>query len=488
MTCHISAPLPCGPASCRLWFRVLLAALLALLPFGAAAAPAPATNRPPNVVLIFCDDLGYGDVGCYGAKGYATPHLDRLAREGMRFTDFYVPQAVCSASRAALLTGCYPNRVGILGALGPTSRIGLHANEWTLAEMLKERGYATAIYGKWHLGRPPEFLPPAHGFDEYFGLPYSNDMWPNHPTGGTNYPPLPLIEGSDVVRLMPNQSQLTTWYTERAVKFIDTHHERPFFLYLPHNMPHVPLFVSDKFKGTTPRGLYGDVIAELDWSVGQVLEALRRHGLEENTLVLFTSDNGPWLSYGDHAGSSGGFREGKGTAWEGGVRVPFIARWPGRIPRGTVCREPAMTIDVLPTVAGLTGGRLPEHPIDGRNLWPLLSGQRGAKSPHESLWFYWDNGLHAIRSGPWKLHFPHPYVQPNPPGNGGRPGRMLNPRTELALYHLGEDPAETRDLAADRPEVVAQLQVLANQARADLGDGLLRIRPTGARPPGRMTE
>ncbi|MFM1767513.1 MAG: Arylsulfatase [Verrucomicrobiota bacterium] len=468
----------------------LLAALPALLGAGPilAAPAASAPPRPPNVVLIFCDDLGYGDLGCYGAKGYRTPHLDQLARDGMRFTDFYVPQAVCSASRAALLTGCYPNRVGILGALGPNARVGLHSNEWTLAEMLRERGYATAVYGKWHLGRPAEFLPPAHGFDEYFGLPYSNDMWPHHPTGGTNYPPLPLIEGTEVVRLMPNQSQLTTWFTERAVKFIDTHAARPFFLYVPHPMPHVPLFVSDKFKGSTPRGLFGDVLAEIDWSVGQILDALRRHRLEEDTLVIFTSDNGPWLSYGDHAGSSGGFREGKGTAWEGGVRVPFLARWPGRIPRGTVCREPAMTIDVFPTVAGLAGGRLPEHPIDGRDLWPLLSGRKGASSPHEALWFYWDSGLHAIRSGSWKLHFPHSYVQPNPPGNGGRPGRMLNPRTDLALYDLAADPGETRDLSAAHPEVVARLQVLADRARADLGDGLLRMRPTGARPPGRVRD
>ena len=260
-----------------------LVPVLGLLMLAAVAAPASrAQSRPPNFVLVFLDDSGWSDTSAYGQKAYQTPNIDRLAREGNRFTNFYVPQAVCSASRAALLTGCYPNRVGILGALGPNARVGLHSNEWTMAEMLKERGYATAIYGKWHLGRPPKFLPPAHGFDEYFGLPYSNDMWPHHPTAGTNYPPLPLIEGSQVVRLMPNQSQLTTWYTERAVKFINQHHTQPFFLYVPHNMPHVPLFVSDKFKGSTPRGLYGDVIAEIDWSVGQILDALRRHGLEED--------------------------------------------------------------------------------------------------------------------------------------------------------------------------------------------------------------
>jgi arylsulfatase A-like enzyme len=313
------------------------------------ALPAPSqVEHPPNVILIFCDDLGYADVGCYGAKGYKTPNIDRLARQGMRFTDFYVAQAVCSASRAALLTGCYPNRIGIRGALGPQAKVGIHSNEVTIAELLKQRGYATAIYGKWHLGHLPPFLPTRHGFDDYFCLPYSNDMWPHHPTSGTNYPPLPLIEGEKVVQFMPDQTQLTTWYTERAVGFIERNKDRPFFLYVPHSMPHVPLFVSRKFVGKTKRGLYGDVIEEIDWSVGRILSALRQHRLEDNTLVIFTSDNGPWLSYGDHAGSAGHLREGKGTTFDGGARVPFIAKWPGRIPARSVCREPAMTIDILP--------------------------------------------------------------------------------------------------------------------------------------------
>lgn len=457
---------------------------VAWLALGGYFANAASDSRPPNIVLIFCDDLGYADVGCYGAKGYQTPHIDRLAREGVRFTDFYVPQAVCSASRVALLTGCYPNRVGILGALGPASKIGIHSNELTMAEMLKARGYATAIYGKWHLGRPLQFLPTAHGFDDYFGLPYSNDMWPKHPQAPTNYPPLPLIEGTNVVQLMPDQRQLTTWYTERAVKFIAAQHDRPFFLYVPHNMPHVPLFVSDKFSGKTKRGLYGDVIAELDWSVGEILAALQRHKLEDNTLVIFSSDNGPWLSYGDHAGSADSLREGKGTAWEGGTRVPFIARWPGRIPRGTVCREPAMTIDLLPTIARVAGATLSVNKIDGLDIWPLLASERGAKSPHEAFWFYWDNGLHAIRSGPWKLHFQHSYVKPVPPGRGGQPGKITNPRTELALYNLAQDPGETRNLARARPDVMALLAALAEQARDDLGDSQLKRKPVRAREPG----
>ena len=460
---------------------------LLLLTFAAPLQAAPA-SRSPNIVLIFCDDMGYADVGCFGAKGYQTPNLDRLARQGIRFTDFYVPQAVCSASRIALLTGCYPNRVGILGALGPAAKIGIHSNELTMAEMLKARGYATAIYGKWHLGRPAPFLPTAHGFDDYFGLPYSNDMWPRHPQTPTNYPPLPLLEGTNVVQLMPDQTQLTTWYTERAVKFIDAHHDRPFFLYVPHNMPHVPLFVSEKFAGKTRRGLYGDVIAEIDWSVGQILAALTQHKLDDNTLVIFTSDNGPWLSYGDHAGSANGFREGKGTAWDGGTRVPFIARWPGHIPKGKVCREPAMTLDLLPTIAKLTGGQLSTNPIDGLDIWRLLAGARGAKSPHESLWFYWGNELHAIRSGPWKLHFPHSYVKPAPPGHGGQPGKMTNPKTGLALYNLEQDPGETRNLAEDRRDIVALLQTYADKARDELGDAATQRKGNGVRQAGRLEE
>jgi arylsulfatase A-like enzyme len=460
---------------------------LALLAGSPPAFPAPAsTERPPNVVLIFCDDMGYADVGCYGARGYKTPNIDRLARQGMRFTDFYVAQAVCSASRAALLTGCYPNRIGIKGALGPQSKIGIHSNELTIAELLKPRGYATAIYGKWHLGHLPPFLPTRHGFDEYFGLPNSNDMWPYHPTDKTNYPPLPLIEGEHVVQLMPDQTQLTTWYTERAVSFIERNKDRPFFLYVPHAMPHVPLFVSRKFEGKSKSGLFGDVIEEIDWSVGQIMSALKQQHLEENTLVIFTSDNGPWLSYGDHAGSAGHLREGKGTTFEGGVRVPFIARWPGKIPAASVCREPAMTIDLLPTLAKVAGAELPSHPIDGLDIRRLLAGQRGAKSPHEALFFYWDEHLQAVRSGPWKIHFAHSYVKPVPPGNGGEPGKIENPKTDLALFNLESDPSETNDLSSTHPEVVARLQNLARKAREELGDSATKQTGRGVREPGRV--
>jgi len=461
---------------------LIFAVSLALSTAPAAVAP---TSRPPNVVLIFCDDLGYADVGCYGAKGYKTPNIDRLAREGVRFTDFYVAQAVCSASRAALLTGCYPNRIGILGALDPKSSTALHSNEVTIAETVKARGYATAIFGKWHLGHQTPFLPLQHGFDEYYGLPYSNDMWPLHPTAGTNYPPLPLIEGERIVQHNPDQTRLTQSYTERAVRFIARNHERPFFLYLPHSMPHVPLHVSGKFAGKTRRGLFGDVIEEIDWSVGEVLKALRKHGLEKNTLVLFTSDNGPWLQYGDHAGSAGRFRVGKGTTFEGGVRVPFIARWPGRIPKGAVCREPAMTIDLLPTLAGLTGGALPPHPIDGLNIWPLLAGERGAKSPHDVLCFYWGEHLQAVRSGHWKLVFPHEYNRVMEPGANGKPGKDVKEKIVLTLFNLEADAGETTDVSGQNPEVLARLNSLADKARAELGDTATRRKGAGLREPGR---
>lgn len=454
----------------------------------AAAAPA---DRPPNVVLMYADDLGYGDLGCYGASGYQTPHLDRLAREGVRSTDFYVAQAVCSASRAALLTGCYPNRVGIQGALGPQSKHGIHDDETTLAEVLRSRGYATAIYGKWHLGHHPQFLPTRHGFDAYFGLPYSNDMWPKHPAGRQLFPDdLPLIEGDRVVARDPDQRLLTTWYTERAVAFIEQHRQQPFFVYVPHAMPHVPLHVSEKFAGKTARGLFGDVIEEIDWSMGQILDTLQRLELDDDTLVIFASDNGPWLTYGDHAGTAGPLREGKGTAWDGGVRVPCLARWPGRLPAGRECREPWMTIDVLPTLARLAGATLPaERPIDGRDAWPILAGQPGAAPPHEALFFWWGLDLHAVRAGRWKLHFPHKYAHPlEPRGTDGLPGKAEQRSTELALYDLETDVGESRNVAAEHPDVVARLTALADAARAELGDASRKIRGTGVRAAGQLRE
>lgn len=464
--------------------RLILAALFLVL-----TTLVPVLGASPNIVLIFADDLAYADIGPFGAKRYKTPHLDRLAREGRRFTSFYVAQPVCSASRAALLTGCYPNRLGIQGALGPNSPVGLHSNEVTLAELVKQKNYATAIFGKWHLGHHPEFLPTRHGFDRYYGLPYSNDMWPQHPEAkkGT-YPDLPLIEGERAIAHNPDQTQLTRNYTEHAVRFIAENKENPFFLYLGHSMPHVPIYASDRFREKSGAGLFGDVIEELDWSVGEVLKALEDHRLDQNTLVIFTSDNGPWLSYGDHAGSAGHLREGKGTVWEGGVRVPCIMRWPGKIPAGTSTDEPAMTIDLFPTIAGLIGAKLPAHKIDGKDIWPLINGTPGAKSPQEAYFFYYNaNDLLAVRSGPWKLHVPQTYRTLNgrPGGTNGIPAKYENLKTDLALYNLQTDPSETKNLAANQPDVVAKLQTLLASARADLGDTLTQTPPTHARPPGR---
>jgi arylsulfatase A len=452
-----------------------------------AALSGFAAERPPNFVVIYCDDLGYADIGPFGAEGYATPHLDRMAKEGMRLTSFETAAAVCSASRVALLTGCYPQRVGILGALGPAARHGIHEDEVLIPEVLKARGYATAIFGKWHLGHHPQFLPTRHGFDRYFGLPYSNDMWPNHPTNKT-FPPLPLIDGEKTIEHNPDQTQLTTWYTERAVQFIADSREKPFFLYVPHSMPHVPLFVSDKFAGKTNRGLFGDVIAEIDWSVGQILEALEKHGLTDQTLVLFSSDNGPWLSYGNHAGSAGPLREGKGTVWEGGHRVPTLARWPGKIPAGSECRELCGTIDVLPTLAKLAGGSAPsDRIIDGSDIWPLLADEKNGKSPHDAFYYYWDNGLEAVRSGNWKLHLPHAYrTLAGPPGKDGEPGPYKQARTELALFDLATDVGETRNVAAEHPDVVSRLQGLAEKSRDDLGDSLTKRMGKNRRPAGKL--
>ena len=462
--------------------RLLFAAALAGTVAAAESAPA---DRPPNIVIVFADDLGYGDVGCYGAKGYATPNLDRLAAEGVKFTDFYVAQAVCSSSRAALLTGCYSNRVGITGALGPKARIGLNPAEANLASVLKARGYATGIFGKWHLGDAPKFLPTRLGFDEWYGLPYSNDMWPKHPTA--KFPDLPLFDGEQVVAMNPDQTKLTGDYTTRAVKFIERNKDKPFLVYLPHSMPHVPLFASERFLGKTPRGLYGDVISEIDWSVGEVLDALKRHGLDERTLVIFTSDNGPWLSYGDHAGSTAGLREGKGTAFDGGQRVPMLARWPGRIPAGKVCRQPAMTIDVLPTVAALAGAALPtDRIIDGRDIRPLLEKPETAATPHEVLYFYWLTELHALRAGKWKLHLAHPYRHVSVPGQGGKPGKQETRTIGVSLFDLEADPNETTDVAGANPEVVKRLEALAEKAREDLGDKLTRRMGRGVREPGRI--
>lgn len=470
--------------------------ILAAILFSVSVTTLSAAVSPPNVVVIFMDDMGYADIGPFGAEGYETPHLNRMAQEGRIFTDFYVTQAVCSASRAGLLTGCYNVRVGIGGALGPKSNIGINESEVTFAEIAKQKGYATACYGKWHLGHHKKFLPMQHGFDDYFGLPYSNDMWPYHPGVRhlemeerlKKWPHLPLIDGNETVnaKVTPkDQEQLTTQYTEKAVSFIEKNKENPFLLYLPHSMVHVPLYVSDKFKGKSKRGLFGDVMMEVDWSVGQILDTLRKHKLDKNTLVIFTSDNGPWLSYGDHCGSAGPLREGKGTMFDGGCRESCVMWWPGKIPAGTKCSVPAMTIDILPTIAGLLDAQLPDHKIDGKDILPLMLGESD-ESPHEAYYMYYGKQLQAIRSGQWKLHFPHGYrtMAGKPGGTGGIPNPYQQAKTGLELYELHADIGETTDVADKHPEIVKRLQQLGEAMRKDLGDN--NVKGTGIRPAGKL--
>jgi arylsulfatase A-like enzyme len=467
-------------------YRFLL--LLALAALAKAA-------EPPNVVLIFADDLAYADVGCFGAKGYATPNIDRLATEGRKFTRFYVSSAVCSASRAALMTGCYHSRVGIHGALGPNAGVGLNPSEITIAEMLKKQGYATGMVGKWHLGSEPEFLPVKQGFDEWLGLPYSNDMWPAHPEAkaGT-YPPLPLFDGDKVIDAdvsAEEQAKLPRRYAERAVHFIRRSKDRPFFLYFAPNMPHVPLFAGEAFRGKSERGIFGDVISEIDWSVGEIVRTLDELDLSENTLVVFASDNGPWLSYGDHAGSAGPLREGKGTSWEGGIRVPCLMRWPGRIPARTVCNEPLMTIDLLPTLARVSGAELPTVRLDGRDAWPLLAGDNDAKSPHAAYFIYYaKNQLQAAISGSWKLIFPHIYrtLGDQICATGGVPAKYRETKIEKAeLYDLDADPSESNDVSGAHPDIVARISQLADEMRSDLGDSLTEQKISGLRPVGQLS-
>jgi arylsulfatase A-like enzyme len=461
-----------------------------------------AQQHSPNIVLIFMDDMGYGDLSCTGASQYKTPNLDRLAAQGVRFTNFVSAQAVCSASRAGLLTGCYPNRVGISGALMPDSKIGLNPSEETIAEILKQQNYKTAAIGKWHLGHLREFLPLQQGFDEYLGLPYSNDMWPVYFDGSRNipkayarklgYPELPLIEGNEKIReikTLDDQSELTTLYTERAVKFIAKNKKNPFFLYLAHSMTHVPLAVSDKFKGKSEQGLFGDVMMEIDWSVGEIMKALEKSGTSNNTLVIFTSDNGPWLNFGNHAGSAGGLREGKGASFEGGQRVPCIMKWPGHISEGTICNKLASTIDILPTLAAITNSALPKKKIDGVNILPLLLDDENANPRKTFLYYYRKNSLEAIRSGKWKLVFAHPgrtYLGFKPGKDGFPGGTNENFKYEEGLYDLRRDPGEQYDVKEMYPEVVSELKKLADDARNDLGDDLMNVKGANVREPGRV--
>ncbi|TWU41128.1 sulfatase family protein [Novipirellula artificiosorum] len=461
----------------------------------------------PNVVVIFIDDMGYADINPFGGTDYPTPHLDSMAAEGRKFTDFVVSSAVCSASRSALMTGCYHRRIGIAGALGPKSEIGINPDETTIAEICKSKGYATAIFGKWHLGHHPKFLPTNHGFDLYYGIPYSNDMWPLHPDflskrkknpdAKSPWPALPMISatrggGYEIVNpnIQPaDQEQMTKQFTERAVEFIKSNADHPFFLYLPHPMVHVPLYVSEDFRGKSGAGLFGDVVMEVDWSVGQVMKAIEEIGADEKTLVIFTSDNGPWLSYGAHAGKATPLREGKGTMFEGGYREPTLMRWKGKIPAGTTCDKLCSTIDILPTVAKLIDADLPSRKLDGRDIRPLMFGEAGAASPHDAFWCYYKGGeLEAVRNERFKLMFPHGYRSLNgrEGGSGGFPVGYETNKIQLSLFDLDADVSETKDVKDQYPEVVAKLMAAAAQAREELGDRLTDQGGSERREPGKL--
>ena len=434
-------------------FRNSIRIVIALIAFGLFRIDLVVgeDSQRPNFIIIFTDDLGYGDLGCYGHPTIRTPNLDRMAGQGMRFTQFYSAASVCTPSRAALLTGRLPIRSGMCSdsrrVLFPDSAEGLPQEEVTLAEALKAQGYATACIGKWHLGHHPEYLPTRHGFDTYFGIPYSNDMRP-----------CPLMRNEEVLEEPAEQATLTARYTEEAIGFIKAHRDEPFFLYFPHTFPHVPLFASDRFKGTSKRGLYGDVVEELDWSVGQVLEALEECDLGDRTLVVFTSDNGPWLTQSERGGSAGLLREGKGSTWEGGMREPAIAWWPGQIGAGLVSGSLATTMDLYTTCIRLAGGEVPsDRVVDGVDISSVLLGD-GTATPREHHFFYRGSTLQAARMGPWKAHLI------TRPGYGGTVQKHDPP----ALYNLEIDPSEKYEIGEEHPEVLAAIAGLIEQHREEL--------------------
>ena len=417
------------------------------------AGYAVAQDRLPNVVVLFADDLGYGDLSCYGHPTIDTPNLDRMADEGMRFTQFYSSSPVCTPSRAALMTGRLPIRSGMCSdkrrVLFPESAGGIQDSELTLAEVMKSKGYATACVGKWHLGHLPQYLPTRHGFDSYFGIPYSNDM-----------NPCPVLRNEEEIEAPAVQETLTPRYTAEAVKFIKANRDKPFFLYLPYTFPHTPLFASDKFRDTSMRGLYGDVVEEIDWSVGKILDTLRELKLAENTLVIFTSDNGPWLVRGAHGGSAGLLRHGKGTTWEGGMREPTVAWWPGKIKAGVVSRELACTMDILPTCAALVGAELPSDRVyDGRDIRPVLFGT--GKSPHDVYFYYRGATLWAARKGPWKAHF-------KTQGSYGQGQKQFKEHETPLLFNLDIDPSEKYDVSKDHPEAIAAIKKAVEEHKATI--------------------
>ncbi len=453
-------------------------------------------GEQPNIIIIFTDDQGYGDLASYGHPDLNTPHTDRMVAEGMKFTDFYVPAGVCTPSRAALLTGSYPKRISLAHrVLFPYSDTGLHPDEITIADLLKDHGYATATLGKWHLGHHPPFLPTRQGFDYYFGIPYSNDM------GHYDYSrhveeyisgPVPILRNEEVIEVDPDQTLLTRRFTDEAIQFITAHRNEPFFVYLAHAMPHVPIAASHHFEGRSEHGYYGDVIEEIDWGVGQILCHLEKLGIDENTIVIFTSDNGAqiweneergWVWRPSHrdgrdvrgetnyrSGSNDPLRGAKNSTWEGGMRVPFLIRWPGNIPAGSVSSELTTVMDFLPTIAGIVGAEMPDDRIiDGYDIRPILSGDPNAQSPYEAFYYYRDDRLQAVRSGKWKLHVYRP-----------------EEGVTRLLYNLEEDIGESNDVSKNHPEIVEHLEALADQAREDMGDAVTGQDGDNVRPIGRL--
>ena len=450
----------------------------------AGLAVATSVMAKPNIVVIFTDDQGYADLSCFGGKHVRTPKIDQMAKEGARLTSFYMGGPLCTPSRAALMTGCYPRRIDMAyGSDFPVlldgDEKGLNPNEITMAEVLKDAGYATGIFGKWHLGDQPEFLPTRQGFDEFFGLPYSHDIAPYHQRQSYfHFPSLPLLEGEKVVELNPDPDFLTQRFTERAVQFIEKHKDEPFFLYVPHPVPHAPIAASPAFVKQAPKAvqaamaragdkidfkvrarIYPQAISEIDWSVGQILAAIKANGLDDNTLVIFTTDNGPTI------GKATPLRGKKGSSFEGGPRVPAVIRWPGHIPAGQTIDEVLTSMDLLPTFAKLAGGKVPgDRVIDGKDIWPVLT--QGAESPHQAIFMYRENNLKAIRSGKWKLHLTLPVK-----GKGKGP---KNPRS--ALYDLESDIGETHNVLAEHPEIAERLRSYADAFKEDLA---LHSRPAG---------
>jgi len=423
-------------------------------------------EKPPNIIVIFVDDMGYGDLSCFGHPTIITPHLDKMAEEGMRFTQFYVPASVCTPSRAGLLTGRYPIRTGMVGGimkrdvLFPDDDFGLMQEEVTIAEMLKQKDYATMAIGKWHLGHLPEFLPTSQGFDIYYGIPYSNDMdYQRSKDGQSGIFNVPLMENENIIERPVDQHTITKRYTEKSLEFISNNKNNAFFLYLAHSMPHIPLFASDDFQGNSKRGLYGDVVEELDWSTGQIIKKLKELNLDKNTIVIFTSDNGPWLSKKERGGSSGLLKDGKGTTWEGGMRVPMIAWWPKTIPGNLVNENLTSTLDFLPTFTNLSGSKLPNTELDGMDITKILKGE--ASAYQRSFIYYRRNQVYAVRHGKWKAHF---ITQTNYPAG---PKNFHDPPL---LYDLEADPSEKYDISENHPEVLEKIKTIKAEHEASVGN------------------